>query len=152
VRLPEHAVLSRQIFLPLESPEEGLGSSRTLTADFTAYYPAPGSPPDPALLPKAWITKLKSIKLPDVPVAVLIDGSPDYGDLDGSGELVCSFTYGCTTDDDLVHPPDGILAVSRALKLSLTRSYRLTMALPTPPARCTVSWRLKTPPRRPLTL
>lgn len=63
-------------------------------------------------LPKAWTDKLASIQLPDVPVSNPNNGYPTYSNGQGSDPKICSFTYECTTDDDLHVPPDGIWAVS----------------------------------------
>lgn len=67
------------------------------------------------MLPQAWKDKLASITLPDVPVSNPNNGYPTYSNgKAGSDPSICSFTYACTTSDDLYNAPDGIWAVSLA--------------------------------------
>ncbi|WWC88619.1 uncharacterized protein L201_003532 [Kwoniella dendrophila CBS 6074] len=82
-------------------------------ANFTQNYPAAGSTPPSNGLPQAWLDKLKSITLPDVSVATPNNGYPTYANGETpSDEKICSFTYECTTKEDLYNPGQGIFALS----------------------------------------
>jgi chitin deacetylase len=51
--------------------------------------------------------------MPNVPVSLPNNGYPTYaGGEKGSDSVICSFTYACTTPEDLYNAPDGIVAVS----------------------------------------
>jgi chitin deacetylase len=84
--------------------------------DFASKYPPGWSTPPANMLPKAWTDKLASIQMPDVPVSNPNGGYPTYSNgKTGSDPSICSFTYECTTDDDLHIPPDGVWAVRFSL-------------------------------------
>ena len=88
--------------------------------DFANNYPAGWATPPADRLPKTWTDKLASIQLPDVPVSNPNNGYPTYSNgKAGSDPSICSFTYECTTDDDLHIPPDGVWAVSHFLASAL---------------------------------
>lgn len=93
----------------LQTSYEGI----TLTSDFASNYPAGWVTPPTDSLPKAWTDKLASIQMPDIQPSAPNNGYPTYaGGEQGGDDHICSFTYECSTSDDLVMPPDGILAVS----------------------------------------
>jgi chitin deacetylase len=84
-----------------------------LIIDFASNYPPGWQTPPASSLPKAWTDKLASIQMPDIQPSQPNNGYPTYtGNEKGGDDHICSFTYECTTKDDLVAPPDGILAVS----------------------------------------
>ncbi|KAK6908129.1 hypothetical protein I203_102130 [Kwoniella mangroviensis CBS 8507] len=81
--------------------------------NFASNYPAPGSTPPTDSLPQAWTDKLKTINLPDVQPSSPNNGYPTYADGETPyDQKICSFTYQCTTDEDLYNPPSGVLALS----------------------------------------
>lgn len=81
--------------------------------DFASNYPTGWVTPPTDSLPKAWTDKLASVMMPNISVAQANNGYPTYAQGEsGADEHICSFTYQCTTSDDLVNPPDGVLAVS----------------------------------------
>ena len=61
---------------------------------------------DSSRIPKAWLDKLATINLPNIPVAVdpSKSGRPTYPGRDVSDKAICSFTYSCTADDDIFKP------------------------------------------------
>ncbi|WRT67848.1 uncharacterized protein IL334_004822 [Kwoniella shivajii] len=82
-------------------------------SNFTSNYPAAGATPPTDSLPQAWLDKLKSITLPDVSVATPNNGYPTYANGETpQDQKICSFTYECTTEDDLYNPPNGVFALS----------------------------------------
>ncbi|ORY25637.1 hypothetical protein BCR39DRAFT_543502 [Naematelia encephala] len=82
-------------------------------ANFTSNYPTGWTTPTSDTLPKAWTDKLASIQMPNVSVATQNNGYPTYPNGEsGADSTICSFTYECTTSDDLLNPPDGVLALT----------------------------------------
>ncbi|WVW84752.1 hypothetical protein I302_106787 [Kwoniella bestiolae CBS 10118] len=82
-------------------------------SNFASNYPAPGSSPPTDSLPQAWLDKLKSITLPDIKPSNPNNGYPTYADGETpQDQHICSFTYECTTDEDLYNPPSGTFALS----------------------------------------
>jgi chitin deacetylase len=50
--------------------------------------------------------------MPNVSVSLPNNGYPTYPNGEsGADSVICSFTYQCTTADDLFNAPDGIIAV-----------------------------------------
>jgi chitin deacetylase len=97
--------------------------------DFASKYPPGWSTPPANMLPKAWTDKLASIQMPDVPVSNPNGGYPTYSNgKTGSDPSICSFTYECTTDDDLHIPPDGVWAVRYYFTL-MSKGTKLTISL-----------------------
>ena len=83
-----------------------------LMSDFASAYPAGWVTPPASSLPKAWTDKLASIQMPDIQPSSPNNGYPTYtGSESGADQHICSFTYQCSTSDDLVNPPEGVLAV-----------------------------------------
>ncbi|WVF68953.1 hypothetical protein IAT40_003727 [Kwoniella sp. CBS 6097] len=81
--------------------------------NFASSYPDPGTTPPKDKLPQAWLDKLASIKLPDISPSSPNNGYPTYtGGESGADEHICSFTYQCTTDEDLLNPPSGVFALN----------------------------------------
>ena len=84
--------------------------------DFASAYPPGWVTPPASSLPKAWTDKLASIQMPDIQPSQPNNGYPTYtGGEKGGDDHICSFTYECKTADDLVNPPEGVLAVSRVI-------------------------------------
>ncbi|WVR06396.1 hypothetical protein IAU60_003427 [Kwoniella sp. DSM 27419] len=82
-------------------------------SNFSSNYPYAGSTPPSSGLPQAWLDKLKSITLPNVSVSNPNNGYPTYANGEsGADQHICSFTYQCTTEDDLLNPPNGVFALS----------------------------------------
>lgn len=67
--------------------------------------------PDRSTLPQAWLDKLASASIPNIPVAVGT-GQPTYPGREITDPEICSFTYECSHPDDLQTPPAGILAIT----------------------------------------
>lgn len=80
-----------------------------LTLDRT--YPPAGAVPDRATLPQAWLDKLASATIPNIPVAQGT-GQPTYPGRQTTDPEICSFTYECSATDDLQVPPAGVLAIT----------------------------------------
>ena len=86
--------------------------------DWASHYPPAYATPNATTLPKAWVDKLASIKLPDNnPVAsktgcCTIRYNVNGKTTDGMDPSICSFTAGCHTDNDLFLGPDGVFVVS----------------------------------------
>ena len=109
-----------------------------------------GATPPASMIPQAWLAKFATVQMPDVPVSNGNNGYPTYSNgKPGTDSSICSFTYQCTTADDLVNPPDGVWAVS-TLVSSLSILYyskvadtdcrlRLTMDLVLPAGTLTTS-------------
>ncbi|KAK4685257.1 chitin deacetylase, partial [Tremellales sp. Uapishka_1] len=81
-------------------------------SNFTSNYPGTSASPGASTLPQAWIDKLATVTLPSFGPSTQNNGYPKYDGLDGAGATVCSFTYECTTADDLLNPPNGVFALS----------------------------------------
>lgn len=82
-------------------------------ANFTSNYPPSGATPPNSTIPQAWIDKLASITLPTFGPSNPNNGYPTYANGESpSDSTICSFTYACTTSDDLYNPPDGVLALT----------------------------------------
>ncbi|WWC70829.1 uncharacterized protein I206_104781 [Kwoniella pini CBS 10737] len=101
---------------PRDSPVHALFAKRAPSPDdpnFASNYPSPGATPGTDKLPQAWVDKLNSITLPNVSVSNPNNGYPTYADGETpSDQHICSFTYECTTDEDLYNAPSGIFALS----------------------------------------
>lgn len=82
--------------------------------DYMSYYPGPGSTPNVSTIPQAWLDKLATVNLPNVPVATPDGGRPTYPNNEDDGDsTICSFTDQCRVEDDLYSPPgEKIWAVS----------------------------------------
>jgi len=85
--------------------------------EWQAAYPAPGTTPPTSGLPKAWLDRLYSVTnsstFPKFGPTQPNNGYPTYANgLTGTSPEVCSFTYECVSDEDLVNAPDGVLGVS----------------------------------------
>jgi hypothetical protein len=90
-----------------------LGVIAKTEIDWASSYPASGVTPPSSSIPAAWLSKLASISLPNVQPSTQNNGYPTYANGESCADsTICSFTYGCTTSDDLFNPPDGVLAVS----------------------------------------
>ncbi|EIW73508.1 hypothetical protein TREMEDRAFT_70983 [Tremella mesenterica DSM 1558] len=102
-------------FQPIDSTVNSLFVKRAPdpnSGDFASNYPALGTPP-PSSLPSAWTQKLASITLPNVGVSNPNNGYPTYTNNEpGQDSTICSFTYECTTSDDLYNPPANTFALS----------------------------------------
>lgn len=87
-----------------------------------SYYPGPGSSPNVSTIPQAWLDKLATVNLPNVPVATPDGGRPTYPNNEDDGDsTICSFTDQCRVEDDLYSPPgEKIWAVSVILLHSLS--------------------------------
>ncbi|OWZ62787.1 chitin deacetylase [Cryptococcus neoformans] len=74
--------------------------------DYMSYYPGPGSTPNVSTIPQAWLDKLATVNLPNVPVATPDGGRPTYPNNEDDGDsTICSFTDQCRVEDDLYSPP-----------------------------------------------
>lgn len=96
----------------MSAPPYAAVDPKLISADFASNYPPTGSPP--TTIPQAWLDKLNATTLPsDNPVSTNNNGYPTYSNgIAGADPRICSFTYQCTTDDDLVNPPANVWAVS----------------------------------------
>jgi len=74
-------------------------------------YPPADAVPDRSTLPQAWLDKLASATIPDIPVAQG-SGTPTYPGREITDAEICSFTYECAHPDDLQTPPAGTLAIT----------------------------------------
>jgi chitin deacetylase len=88
-----------------------------LEIEWQAAYPAPGTTPPTSGIPKAWLDRLYSVTnsstFPKFGPTQPNNGYPTYANgLTGTSPEVCSFTYECVSDEDLVNAPDGVLGVS----------------------------------------
>lgn len=73
--------------------------------DYMSYYPGPGSTPNVSTIPQAWLDKLATVNLPNVPVATPDGGRPTYPNNEDDGDsTICSFTDQCRVEDDLYSP------------------------------------------------
>ncbi|KAF7790822.1 hypothetical protein EIP86_001779 [Pleurotus ostreatoroseus] len=78
----------------------------------------PESTPDPSKLPKAWVDALNAAiaagNIPDIPVSTpQDDGLPTYGGLKPDGPEVCSTTYQCYENPNvIINAPDGVVGIS----------------------------------------
>ncbi|WVQ96469.1 hypothetical protein IAU59_003574 [Kwoniella sp. CBS 9459] len=89
------------------------GTTDPSDPSFSSQYPGAGSTPSRDSLPQAWLDKLASIQLPDIQPSSPNNGYPTYtGGESGADEHICSFTYQCTTDEDLLNPPSGVFALN----------------------------------------
>lgn len=99
-----------------DSPVASLFVKRAPSPDdpnFASNYPNGWETPPASSLPKAWTDKLASIQMPNIQPAAPNNGYPTYaGGESGASDHICSFTYQCSTKDDLVIPPDGVLALA----------------------------------------
>jgi len=111
------APLDETWYQPRDSPVASLFHKRYTPspsdANFTSNYPAGSSTPPSSSLPASWLAKLASITMPNVSVSQPNNGYPQYpGGESGADQTICSFTYACTTEDDLYNPPAGVVALS----------------------------------------
>ncbi|WWD18534.1 hypothetical protein CI109_102987 [Kwoniella shandongensis] len=102
---------------PRDSPVSALFHKRYTPSpsdsNFTSNYPGASTTPPTNSLPAAWVEKLKSITLPGVSVSNPNNGYPQYANGESGGDqTICSFTYACTTKEDLFDPPANTLALS----------------------------------------
>ncbi|RSH91099.1 hypothetical protein EHS25_010275 [Saitozyma podzolica] len=89
------------------------GGSDPSDPNWASSYPASGATPPSSSIPAAWLSKLASISLPNVQPSTQNNGYPTYANGEsGADSTICSFTYGCTTSDDLFNPPAGVLALT----------------------------------------
>jgi hypothetical protein len=85
--------------------------------EWQAQYPAPGTTPPTSSLPQAWLDRLAAVTAsPDFPKfgpTQPNNGYPTYDNgLKGTDPEVCSFTYECISEEDLVDAPQGVVGVS----------------------------------------
>ncbi|CAD6566542.1 MAG: hypothetical protein TREMPRED_002727 [Tremellales sp. Tagirdzhanova-0007] len=104
-------------FQPENSPATALFKKRYVPspsdANFSSNYPPGWVTPPPSSLPASWTAKLASLTLPNVGVSMPNNGYPTYPNGEsGADQNICSFTYQCTAPDDLLTPPDGVLALT----------------------------------------
>ncbi|KAK8858651.1 hypothetical protein IAR55_002880 [Kwoniella newhampshirensis] len=102
---------------PRDSPVAALFQKRYTPspsdANFSSNYPDPSGTPPTSSLPQAWLDKLKSITMPGVNPSSPNNGYPTYANGETpSDSTICSFTYACTTKEDLYNPPANTLALS----------------------------------------
>ncbi|KAK4684056.1 chitin deacetylase, partial [Tremellales sp. Uapishka_1] len=81
-------------------------------ANFSSSYPSTTVSPAASTLPQAWIDKLATITLPSFGPSSPNNGYPTYTNGSGTDADICSFTYQCTVESDLLNPPDGVFALS----------------------------------------
>lgn len=89
----------------------------TPCVEWQAAYPAPGTTPPTSGIPQAWLDRLAVVTAsPDFPKfgpSQPNNGYPTYPDgLKGADPEVCSFTYECISEEDLVDAPQGVIGVS----------------------------------------
>ncbi|KAI0796647.1 hypothetical protein C8Q75DRAFT_729533 [Abortiporus biennis] len=108
---PVHALFKR------DAPTtDGVTYAQVGSAAWTAAYPP--AKPDTTKLPQAWVDALNAAtaagKIPNIPVAKLVNGNPTYpAGSDPSSATVCSTTVQCKLNPDVVwNAPDGVFASS----------------------------------------
>ena len=81
----------------------------TCGADIAANYPPVNQIVQTSNIPKAWLDKLATIKLPNIPVSTdpQNKGTPQYAGFAADSKDVCSFTYECVADGDIYRPAAG---------------------------------------------
>lgn len=95
----------------------------------TAAYPIAGDVPPVSGIPKAWLDKLKSVKIADVPVATKIaENQVEYpAGINIASKEVCAFIgTACARADDIVDIPEGVLGVSLISAQLTPRSRSMT--------------------------
>lgn len=109
---PAHALFKRQSGQPAANPNAAPGSPGS-------KYPAELKVPTQS--PQAWLDKLKSVQIADVPVAkkdpnsdnaVIYPGNPSEQELADPKGKYCAYPVGCLRSDDIRDLPEGVFGVS----------------------------------------